>query len=113
LPSALPALVDALAKGLYSTDAAGGLDRSLGAFGAAMPRTVSARPTSPCFTSLTRLMSTPTRVPPPSAPEIDDIALQLFQLVEEHLAHYALIFERKPTFGKRRCSGIWPPSKPA
>jgi hypothetical protein len=27
-------------------------------------------------------------------------------------ARVAFIAERKPTLGMRRCSGIWPPSKP-
>jgi hypothetical protein len=46
--------------------------------------------------------------------EIDGRRLQLFQLIQQNFAQSSLaIFERKPTFGRRRCIGIWPPSKPA
>src|SRR5581483_2586900 len=80
---------------------------------ASTPDSFTARSISPFLTIFTRLARASTR------PASRNAARSMVSPLTEASRYSSTswlsraILERKPTFGRRRCSGIWPPSKPA
>src|SRR6478672_3647328 len=78
-----------------------------------MPFRVNALVTSPLTTTLARFALLGTSLAARSAAKSTSPAGSESSLYSSTSAVSLDSFERKPIFGRRRCMGIWPPSKPA
>jgi hypothetical protein len=76
------------------------------------PCSVTLRLISPDRITLARSVSAGTMLAASNAARSISSAFTFWRSVSVTSARVFLIAERKPTFGRRRCSGTWPPSKP-
>jgi hypothetical protein len=60
----------------------------------------------------TRSVYSGTRFASMSAARVTSLAVTRIRSLSVSSARLAFMAERKPVFGNRRCSGIWPPSNP-
>ena len=84
---------------------------ALAPFVTATPCTLTALSILPARMIFARFTE-PARSPAAFGHEIHRIALDLAQVAQAHFDRALDGDGGKPRFGMRRCSGIWPPSKP-